>query len=37
MLRRLDWLHRLQFADATDPDVRERVAPGLTEARCCGR
>jgi predicted DCC family thiol-disulfide oxidoreductase YuxK len=31
-LRRLDWLGRLQFADATDPVIRERVAPGLTEA-----
>jgi predicted DCC family thiol-disulfide oxidoreductase YuxK len=31
-LRRLDWLDRLQFADATDPDTRARVAPGLTEA-----
>jgi predicted DCC family thiol-disulfide oxidoreductase YuxK len=31
-LRRLDWLDRLQFADATDPETRDRVAPGLTEA-----
>jgi len=28
---RLDWLHRLTFADATDPERRERLAPGLTE------
>ena len=32
VLRRLDWLHRLTFVDATDAVVRERVAPGLTEA-----
>ena len=32
VLRRLDWLRRLTFVDATDPFVRERVAPGLTEA-----
>jgi predicted DCC family thiol-disulfide oxidoreductase YuxK len=32
MLHRLDWLHRLQFADATDAARRERLAPGLTEA-----
>jgi predicted DCC family thiol-disulfide oxidoreductase YuxK len=32
VLRRLDWLHRLTFVDATDTGVRERVAPGLTEA-----
>lgn len=31
-LHRLDWLHRLQFVDATDAASRERVAPGLTEA-----
>ena len=31
-LHRLDWLHRLTFADATDPERRERLAPGLTEA-----
>jgi predicted DCC family thiol-disulfide oxidoreductase YuxK len=31
-LRALDWLHRLRFADATNAAVRERVAPGLTEA-----
>jgi predicted DCC family thiol-disulfide oxidoreductase YuxK len=31
-LRRLDWLGRLQFADATDPVIRERVAPWLSEA-----
>jgi predicted DCC family thiol-disulfide oxidoreductase YuxK len=30
-LRRLDWLGRLQFADATVSETRERVAPGLTE------
>jgi predicted DCC family thiol-disulfide oxidoreductase YuxK len=32
VLRRLDWMHRLQFADATDAGRRERLAPGLTEA-----
>ena len=32
VLRRLDWLDRLQFADGTDPVIRDRVAPGLTEA-----
>ena len=32
VLRRLDWLRRLTFVDAIDPAVRERVAPGLTEA-----
>jgi predicted DCC family thiol-disulfide oxidoreductase YuxK len=31
-LHRLDWLHRLTFADATDAARRERLAPGLTEA-----
>jgi len=31
-LHRLDWLNRLTFADATDPERRERMAPGLTEA-----
>ena len=31
-LHRLDWLHRLTFADATDAGRRERLAPGLTEA-----
>jgi predicted DCC family thiol-disulfide oxidoreductase YuxK len=31
-LRRLDWLNRLQFADATDAERRARLAPGLTEA-----
>ena len=31
-LRRLDWLHRLRFADATDAALRERIAPGLSEA-----
>lgn len=31
-LRRLDWLDRLQFGDATDAGTRERVWPGLTEA-----
>jgi predicted DCC family thiol-disulfide oxidoreductase YuxK len=29
-LQRLDWFRRLQFADATNPTNRERVAPGLT-------
>jgi len=31
-LHRIDWLHRLQFADATDAQRRQRFAPGLTEA-----
>jgi predicted DCC family thiol-disulfide oxidoreductase YuxK len=31
-LHRLDWLNRLTFADASDPERRERLAPGLTEA-----
>jgi predicted DCC family thiol-disulfide oxidoreductase YuxK len=31
-LQRLDWLGRLQFADATNPANRERVAPGLGES-----
>jgi predicted DCC family thiol-disulfide oxidoreductase YuxK len=31
-LHRLDWLHRLTFADATDAARRERLAPGLSEA-----
>ena len=30
-MRRFDWRGRLQFADATNPANRERVAPGLTE------
>lgn len=29
-LRRLDWLQQLQFADATNEQVRARVAPSLT-------
>jgi predicted DCC family thiol-disulfide oxidoreductase YuxK len=29
-LQRLDWLKRLQFADATNDDVRRQVAPSLT-------
>jgi predicted DCC family thiol-disulfide oxidoreductase YuxK len=29
-LQRLDWLDRLQFANAMDADVRARVAPALT-------
>ena len=29
-LRRLDWLERLQFADATDEEIRRRLAPALT-------
>ena len=33
VLRRLDWLNRLTFVDATDTAVRERIAPGLTEAQ----
>lgn len=33
VLRRLDWLNRLTFVDATDAAVRERIAPGLTEAQ----
>ena len=32
-LWRLDWLQRLSFADATNPERRERLAPGLTEAQ----
>jgi predicted DCC family thiol-disulfide oxidoreductase YuxK len=32
ILRRLDWLKRLRFVDATDAAARERIAPGLTEA-----
>ncbi len=32
-LHRLDWLHRLTFADGTDADRRERFAPGLTDAQ----
>jgi predicted DCC family thiol-disulfide oxidoreductase YuxK len=32
-LHRIDWLHRLQFADATDAERRRRFAPGLTEAQ----
>ena len=31
-LQRIDWLGRLQFADAANPLNRDRVAPGLTEA-----
>jgi predicted DCC family thiol-disulfide oxidoreductase YuxK len=31
-LHRLDWLNRLTFADATDAERRERLAPGLTES-----
>ena len=31
-LHRLDWFGRLRFADATDAERRERLAPGLTEA-----
>jgi predicted DCC family thiol-disulfide oxidoreductase YuxK len=31
-LHRLDWLHRLTFADGTDAERRERFAPGLTES-----
>jgi predicted DCC family thiol-disulfide oxidoreductase YuxK len=31
-LHRLDWLNRLTFADGTDAERRERLAPGLTEA-----
>ena len=30
-LHRLDWRHRLTFADGTDPARRERLAAGLTE------
>lgn len=30
-LHALDWLGRLEFADASDPSQRERVAPGLAE------
>jgi len=31
-LRALDWLRRLRFADGTSAPLRERIAPGLTEA-----
>jgi predicted DCC family thiol-disulfide oxidoreductase YuxK len=31
-LRRLDWLNRLQYADATNSANRNRLAPGLSEA-----
>lgn len=31
-LQRLDWRHRLTFADATDARVRLQYAPGLDEA-----
>jgi predicted DCC family thiol-disulfide oxidoreductase YuxK len=31
-LHRLDWFSRLHFADATDAERRERLAPGLSEA-----
>jgi predicted DCC family thiol-disulfide oxidoreductase YuxK len=31
-LRRIDWLDRLRFADATAEEIRHRIAPGLTEA-----
>ena len=30
-LHRVDWRHRLTFADGTDPARRERLASGLTE------
>ena len=30
-LQRLDWLNRLQFANAMDDDIRARVAPTLTQ------
>ena len=30
-LRRIDWLRRLRFVDATDADARKREAPGLSE------
>ena len=29
-LRRLDWLQQLQFADATNEQVRQQVAPSLS-------
>ena len=29
-LRRLDWFEQLQFADATDEEIRRRLAPALT-------
>ena len=32
VLRRLDWLGRLAYADVTEPGVLERHAPGLSEA-----
>ena len=31
-LRAIDWLGRLRFADGTDDALRERFAPGLSEA-----
>ena len=31
-LRAVDWLGRLRFVDGTDANMRERFAPGLTEA-----
>src|SRR5688572_17250685 len=31
-LHAIDWLRRLRFADATNADLRQRLAPGLTEA-----
>jgi predicted DCC family thiol-disulfide oxidoreductase YuxK len=30
-LHAIDWLRRLTFADGSNAQVRERVAPGLTE------
>jgi predicted DCC family thiol-disulfide oxidoreductase YuxK len=33
ILRRLDWLGRLTFSDATNAELREQIAPGLTEAQ----
>lgn len=31
VLRAIDWRDRLRFADATNADLRARVAPGLSE------
>jgi predicted DCC family thiol-disulfide oxidoreductase YuxK len=31
-LKAIDWRHGLRFVDALNPEARERIAPGLTEA-----
>ena len=33
MLRRADWLHRLEFVDASNDERRNAVAPGLGRER----